>query len=232
MICTALDSRLILDGDQADATVLIVDHQQLLDAMLVQHPLRLVLADALAHRDQVFVRHQFGNLLAHVGGETNVAVGQDTDQLARHALAGARHHRDAGDAVILHQAQCVGERSVRRNGQRIDHHAGFILLDLTHLGGLAVDIEIAVDHADAAGLRHGDRHPRFGHGVHRRGDNRNVQRNGAGDAGADIGFGRQDVGEAGLQQHVIECVGFAYSVQSLHQRHRQLPSAACRRDRP
>jgi hypothetical protein len=49
----------VLDGDQADAAILIVDDQQLFDAMLVQHPLRLVLADAFAHRDEVFMRHQF-----------------------------------------------------------------------------------------------------------------------------------------------------------------------------
>ena len=54
----------VLDGDQADAAILIVDHDQLFDAMLVQHPLRLVLADALAHRDEVFVRHQLARLFA------------------------------------------------------------------------------------------------------------------------------------------------------------------------
>ena len=80
----------VLDGDQADAAILIVDHQQLLDAMLVQHPLRLVLADALAHRDEILVRHQFGNLLPGIGGKAHVAVGEDADQLARHALGWRR----------------------------------------------------------------------------------------------------------------------------------------------
>ena len=42
----------------------VVDHQQLLDAVLVQQPLGLVLADALAHRDEVLLRHQLGDLLA------------------------------------------------------------------------------------------------------------------------------------------------------------------------
>ena len=42
----------VLDGDQADAAIVLVDHEQLLDAVLVQQPLRLVLADALAHRDE------------------------------------------------------------------------------------------------------------------------------------------------------------------------------------
>ena len=40
----------VLDGDQADAAAGFVDHQQLLDAVLVQQAARLVLADALARR--------------------------------------------------------------------------------------------------------------------------------------------------------------------------------------
>ena len=77
----------VLDGDQADAAILIVDDEQLFDAMLVQHPLGLVLADAFAHRDEVFMRHQFGDLLARIGRKAHVAVGEDADQLARYALA-------------------------------------------------------------------------------------------------------------------------------------------------
>ncbi len=49
----------VLHGDQSDAAILIVDHKQFLDSVLVQHPLRLVLADAFAHRHEVLVRHQF-----------------------------------------------------------------------------------------------------------------------------------------------------------------------------
>ena len=37
----------VLDGDQADASILLVDDDQLLDAMLMQQPLRLVLARRL-----------------------------------------------------------------------------------------------------------------------------------------------------------------------------------------
>ena len=77
----------VLDGDQADAAILIVDDQQLLDAVLMQHPLGLVLADALAHRDEVLVRHQLGDLLPGIGGKAHVAVGEDADQLAGLALA-------------------------------------------------------------------------------------------------------------------------------------------------
>ncbi len=217
----------VLDGDQTDAAVLLIDHQQLFDAVLVQHPLRLVLADAFAHGHEVFVRHQLGDFLARIGREPDVAVGENADQLARHALGRTGDHRNAGKSVIVHQRQRIRQHRVGADGQRIDHHAGFELLDLPHLGGLAIDIEIAVDDADAARLRHRDRHARFGDGVHRRRNDRNIERDGAGDVGANVGLGRQDVGKTGPQQHIVKRIGFANPLKSLHCRHYQLHSAAC-----
>jgi hypothetical protein len=217
----------VLDGDQTDAAVLLIDDQQLFDAVLVQHPLRLVLVDALAHCHEVFVRHQFGDFLARIGREPHVAVGENADQLARHALGGAGDHRNAGKSVIVHQRQRVRQHRVGTDGQRIDHHAGFELLHLPHLGGLAIDIEVAMDDADAAGLRHRDRHARFGNGIHRGRDDRDIERNGAGDVGADVGLGGQDVGKTGPEKHVVKRIGFADPLkQSLHCRHYQLHSAA------
>ena len=44
-----------------------------------------------------------------------------------------------------------------------------------HLRGLLVRLEIAVDDADAAGLRHGDGHLALGDRVHGRGDDRHIE---------------------------------------------------------
>ena len=101
-------------------------------------------------------------------------------------------------------AERVGERGLRVDGDRVDHHAGLELLDLAHLGGLLVRLEVAVNDADAAGLRHGDRHLGLGHRVHGGGDHRQVERDPAGDAGADVDLGGQHVRQAGLEQHVVE----------------------------
>ena len=210
----------VLDGDQADAAILVVDDQQLFDAMLVQHPLRLVLADALAHRDEILMRHQLGDFLLGIGRKPHVAVGEDADQFPGHVLGCAGDHGNAGKAVVVHQRHRVRQHGVGADGQRIDHHAGFVLLDLPHLGGLAVGIKIAVDDADAAGLRHRDRHARFGDSIHRGGDDRDIERDRAGDAGADIGLGGQDVRETRFQKHVVERVGFADTLKSL----RHLPT--------
>ena len=61
------------------------------------------------------------------------------------------------------------------NGDRIDHHAALEPLDLADFLGLVGGLEVAVDDADAAGLRHGDSEPGLGDGVHRRGHDRQVR---------------------------------------------------------
>ena len=81
-------------------------------------------------------------------------------RLARRAVF---DDRNAGNAVLAHQRQRVGERFVRQDGDRIDHHAAFIALDLADLLGLRLRLHIAVDDADAAGLGERDGEPRLGH---------------------------------------------------------------------
>ena len=196
----------VLHGDQADAAILRVDHQQLLDAVLVQQPLGLVLADAFADGDQAVLGHQFGHALPQIGGEAHVAVGQDADELAGCALPLPPPSTTGTPEMLFSFISASASASVAlgMDGERIDHHAGFELLDLAHLGGLLVRLEVAVQDADAAGLRHGDRHLVFGHRIHGRGDDRQIERDRAGDAGADIDLRRQHVGQAGLEQHVVE----------------------------
>ena len=70
----------VLDGDQADAAALAIDHQQLLDAVRVQQALGLLLVDVLLDRDEVVPGHQLVDLLRRIGGEADVAVGQDADE--------------------------------------------------------------------------------------------------------------------------------------------------------
>ena len=111
--------------------------------------------------------------------------------------------------MVLHQRHRIRQHRVGTDGQRVDDHSGFELLDLPHLGGLPVGVKIAVDDPNAARLRHGDCHSRFGDGVHRRGDNRNVEWDGPSEVRADIGLRGQDIREAGFQKHIVERIGFA-----------------------
>ena len=215
----------VLDRDQADAAILRIHHDELLDPVLMEETLGLLLPDALAHGHQAVLRHELRHPLARIIGEAHVAVGQDPDQLAGRALRAALHHRNAGNPVAFHQAERFGQRRIGMDGDRIDHHAGLEFLHLPHLRGLVLRLEIAMENAEPPGLRHGDRHARLGHGVHGRGDDRNVEDDAARDPRADVDLGRQHVGQARLQQYVVEgerlaraSVGFC--------RHCQAPWAA------
>ena len=165
----------VLDGDQADAAVLVVDHQQLLDAVLMQQALGLVLADALAHRDEPVLGHQFATFWrGSVAKRTSRLVRMPTSLPAGPVAAGPPP--GCRKCRASHQRERIGERRIGPDGDRIDHHAGLELLDLADLRGLLLRLEVAVDDADAAGLRHGDRHLGLGHGVHGGGDDRDVER--------------------------------------------------------
>ncbi len=155
----------ILDGEEADASVIVVDHDELLDAMLVEQPARLVGSHAFAHRDDL-LGHEIGHGLARIVGEADIAIGQDADDLGRQPQWATLDHGDAGDVVPLHQLQSLGERGVGVDGDRIDHHAALEAFDLAHFFGLRLRFEIAVDDPDATRLRHGDGEPRFRHRIH------------------------------------------------------------------
>jgi hypothetical protein len=61
-----------------------------------------------------------------------------------------------------------------------------------------------MDDADAARLRHRDGQTRFGHGVHRRGEDRHVEANRARQPRANVRLAWHDRAMAGSQQHVVE----------------------------
>ena len=59
-------------------------------------------------------------------------------------------------------------------------------------------------YADATKLRERNRHVGFGHRVHRRGQNRNVERNLASELGLGLGLARKDAQFERLQEDVVE----------------------------
>ena len=182
----------------------LVDDQQLLDPPLLHHSLRLGEVGRLAQHREVLARHHRAHRRPVVGRETHVAVGHDPDDDA--ALV---DHREAGDPVALLQQLGVGERLVRpQRHRRVDDPRDEALHPL-HLGRLRLDVEVAMHHADAARLRHRDRHPRLGHGVHRGTQQRDVQRHLAGEPRPRVGHRGENLGSSGNQKHVVECEGFA-----------------------
>jgi hypothetical protein len=110
--------------------------------------------------------------------------------------------------VPLHQVESVLKRRVRSDHQRVHDHSGFELLDPADLFGLLVHGQIAMDDADAAGLRHGDGQTPFGDRVHGTGKQGKVEFDAPGDAGPQVGLGREHFGVPGHQEHIVECERF------------------------
>ena len=194
----------VLDGHQADQAVVVVDHQELLDPVPVQELLGLLARDAVAHRDQVLGGHQLAHRHARVGREAHVAIGEDADQAARLAL----DHGDAGDPLRRHQLERVGKARIGTERDRVDHHAGLELLDLADLVRLRRRVEIAMENAEPAVLRHGDREVRLGDRVHGGRDQRDAELDLARQPGADVDLGGQDRGMRRLEQDIIERQSF------------------------
>ena len=188
----------VLDGDESLEHVLVVDHQQLFDAMAVQDLLRLLERGADRDGDQVLLGHHFGDWDVGAGLKSQIAIGEDADQLA------VLGHRHARDPVAPHDFERIGYFLVGRDGHRVDDHPALTALDAVDLLGLAVDGHVAMDDADAPLLGERDRQVRFGHGVHRGAEDRDVQGNLAGEAGASIGLGREHVAERRLKDQIVE----------------------------
>ena len=97
-------------------------------------------------------------------------------------------------------------RSVASGAERdrVEDHPALGPLHAIDFGRLAVDRHVLVDHADAAGARHRDRHLALGHGVHRRRDERDVQRNAAREARRGVDVLRVGDRMARHEQDVVE----------------------------
>ena len=193
----------VLEGDQATQAEGVVHHQHLLDPVLLHLALDHVEAGALRHGDQALAwGHDVGDTVAVVGLEAHVTLGDDAHQGL------ALDHREAGEAVLLGHGQQVLELGLGTHGDRVlDDHA-LVLLDLAHLGGLVGDGHVLVDDADAPFLGHGDRQARLGHGIHGRGEQRDVEVKVAGQAGPQADVLGQDLGVAGYEKDVVERQGF------------------------
>ena len=200
----------ILHGEQADATPLVIDHDQPLDPVLVQQLARLgrIGPNADGHN---LPRHQLGHRHVVVVGKPHVAVCDDSQQLARNAFRPRFHHRNTRNLQALLQYPQLAQRVIRRHRHRVHHHAALEPLDAAHLLRLFLDRQVAVDNADAAELRHGNRQAGFGHGVHGRRDDRYIERDVPRQTRADIDLAGNNLGRTRLQQHVVERDGLTDS---------------------
>ena len=187
-----------------------VDDRQLLDPVTAEDRLRFLERRPHRRGDETLAGHHLLDRHRRGDAEAQVAVREDPDE----PIVGVGD-RDARDAVALHQLERVADERVGRERDRLDDHAGLGALDLVDLRDLVVDREVAVEDADPAEPRERDRHPRLGDGVHRRGDDRDLERDRARQAGRGgdvvredgrLGRDEQDVveGEAFLRELVLQ----------------------------
>ena len=166
--------------------------------MLVQNLPGLIQRRAFRRRDEVLPGHDLGDLEIHACLEAQVPVGHNTDELA------VLGHRNAGNPVLLHDLVRVADGVVWRDGHRVQNHAALGFLDLVHFGRLVCRREHPMDDPDTALTGDRDGQPGLGDRVHGGADDRDVDRDAAGQPRAGVGFGRQDGGFSGDQRHIVE----------------------------
>ncbi len=166
---------------------------------------RVLERGADGHGEQRVLRHDLADRPGDVGLESQIAVREDAEQPPLFASAFGDGH--AGDAVLLHQVHRLVDAVLGRERDRVHDHAALRPLHAIDLGGLLLDRQVLVDHPDGAVLRHGDRQQRLGDGVHRRADERHVERDVAGEPCRDVDLVRHDLRVLGHEQHVVEGEG-------------------------
>ena len=189
----------ILQREQSGQLALPVRHQQFLDPPRLHQAFRGLQIGWLLQQGKVVRGHHHPHRRLVIGRKAHVAVGHDTDD-----AASLVHHRKAGDIVALLQRLGVCERLVRAKRDRIVDDAAFKPLHAADFGGLLQKSEIAVNDADATGLRHGNRHPRLGHRVHRRRQERDVHADRLRHKGRCIGVRWQHARGGRNQKHVVK----------------------------
>ena len=191
----------VLDRDQTSQMTFRINQRQLLNLVLGEQAVGVVLGDVGRTGDQVLLGHDILDLQGVVilgGDETHITVGDDADELV--VLV---HHRQTGDVELAAQLVEISQSDLRVDGQRIGNHTGLGALDHIDLSSLIVDGQVAVQHADTTVTSHGDGHLGLGHGIHGGGEHRGLHRDIAGQMGAGVHFGRNDIRLVRQQQHII-----------------------------
>ncbi|BBG30506.1 cation/multidrug efflux pump [Zymobacter palmae] len=188
----------IAHGDHADQ-LFTVDNEDLLDAVFLQLLFDLFQRRAFRYGDQFFTRgHNISNASAQVTLEAHVAASHDTGQLA------IVQNGEAGETRLSGQLGQFTQRHRRCHSDGLFDDDRFEFLDLANFMGLLFDGHVLVDDADTTFLRHADGQARFGNGIHRGRQQRNVDRQLARQASAELNILRQYIGIAGDKKNVVK----------------------------
>ena len=172
---------------------------QLFHLAAQQQGLGFLQGDALGSGDEVLLGHHLADGDIEAGHELEVAVGDDAHQLAVGIADG-----NAADMELAHQTVGIADEMLRGEEKGIIDDAVFAALDPIDLIGLLADRHILMDDAEATFPGHGDGHAAFGDGIHGGADERGIEVDIPGQAGADIDIGGQHIAVGRHHQDVIE----------------------------
>ena len=190
----------IFHGDHAAQMEVRIHNQRFLNAFFVHFRQHYVAGFTFANGHQtLFWRHVDADRLVQISHEAHVTAGDDANQLV---IFG--HNRVTGEAVTFGQGFHFVQSGGWQNGLRVRHNAGFMFLHAANFFRLTLDRHVFMDKANAAFLCQGDSQARFSHGVHCRGEHRNVQTNGFRQLRAEVGSIRQNGGMSGNEEDVVK----------------------------
>ncbi len=178
----------------------VIDDQHLLDAVTVQELQHLFARRVLAHGHELLARrHDLRHRQVQLFLEADVAVSDDADDLV--AVGG---DRKSGDPLGARQRDDIADRRVRPDGNWVLDDPALVLLDAPDLARLVGGGHVLVDDADSAFLGDGDREAGLGDRVHRRGHERQVEPDAAGQLRRQVDLARQYVRVRRYEQDVVE----------------------------
>ena len=165
-----LGLRDVLIGDEAHQAVVLVNHGQLLNLVLLKYLGGGGQVRLLVSGHQVAAGHHVVDFVVQAALKAQVAVGD-----IAHQVALVVNNGNAADVVFGHQCQRLGHRATAADGHRVVNHAVLGTLHDGHLAGLSLYGHVLVDDANAALAGNGNGHRRFRDGVHGSRHKRHVQ---------------------------------------------------------
>ena len=97
----------VLDGDEALQLSGLIDHEDLLDAMLVEQPLGILERRPDGDRDEILRGHDVADRDVGSRLESQIPVGQDADQATL-----VVRDRNTGDPIPGHDGESLGDHPV------------------------------------------------------------------------------------------------------------------------
>jgi hypothetical protein len=193
----------VLGRNQAPEPPAAVYYRQLLDTVLAEYLACAPERRALGRGNKAIGGHHLRHRQLPVVLEQQIALGQYAYK--PHLRV---NDRQPGNPVLRHQLARLGNRLVRGYGYRLGNHARLGPLHSGDHGRLLLNRQILVNDPDAAGLGHSNRHPRLGHGVHGRADQRKLQQYPPREVRLGIDLVRKHARLLRNQENVIESQGF------------------------